>query len=109
MSDTKKTENPDILYYDFQGWPVIRKTFKQLLEQLRAVEIEDKDGNKFIGFPADDKILSIYPRTLVDDGMGYGVDEKWVHEASTDKDKTYMNIFIDAYDKSLKNGGEDKE
>lgn len=68
----------NIIDIDFEGWPVKRRTLREILESIGAKEIETKDGEKVLGFPVDSKTLDVFPRTLEDDGMGYGVDEMWI-------------------------------
>lgn len=63
---------------DFQGWPVKIKTLREILDQLG---FKEKDG--FYGLPNDDELLDAYPRLLEDDGMGYGVEERYLIEASS--------------------------
>ena len=64
----RKTE--DIVCYDFQGWPEYKMNLREILLALGG----QQDGN-FIKFPSNTPLMDIYPRILVDDGMGYGVDE----------------------------------
>lgn len=71
-------------------WPIYKKTFRELLEDLGAVE----GDNDFIGFDVKDPILDICPQKLSDDGMGYGINEEWFTEASTDG-KSYINFFVE--------------
>lgn len=77
-----------LIGYDFQGWPVYKKTLRELLKELGAVE----NGNSFIGFNVDDPILDIYPRRLRDDGMAYGIDEEYFIVADI-VDSQYINFF----------------
>jgi hypothetical protein len=81
----------DIISYDFQGWPNYKMTIREILQSLGATT-----NNGFIGFNEKDPILDIYPQVLEDDGMAYGVNEKFVIDADVDKDKTYINIFAEA-------------
>ena len=64
---------------DFQGWPVTIKTLREMLDQLG---FEEKDG--FYGIPNNSELLDAYPRLFEDDGMAYGVNERYVTEASPD-------------------------
>ena len=64
---------------DFQGWPVKIKTLREILDQLG---FKEKDG--FYGLPNDSELLDAYPRLLRDDGMGYGVEERYLIEASSE-------------------------
>lgn len=92
----KMEKREKILGFDFQGWPVCAMTLRQILVSLGA---EEKDGT--IGFKSDDKILDVYPKTLEDDGMGYGVNGKFISEASADRKDNYINIFIEKQDDKL--------
>ena len=51
-----------------------------------------QDGN-FIKFPSNTPLMDIYPRILVDDGMGYGVDENVIVSVDIDSQNEYINIF----------------
>lgn len=72
---------------DFQGWPIYALTWREILNKLPFVKNGVIDQN--------DPRLDIYPRTLEDDGMGYGVNEKLITECSFVDDDKYCNIFID--------------
>ena len=37
--------------------------------------------------------MDVYPRILVDDGMGYGVDENVIVSVDIDPQNGYINIF----------------
>ena len=78
------------MYYDFQGWPVYKKTLREVLEGLGAT-VE----NGVIGFKTDNPVLDIYPRVLHDDGMAYGVDPRFITEAFADTKDMYINIFAE--------------
>ncbi len=81
----------DIISYDFQGWPNYKRNLREVLNMMGAVE-----ENGMIGFKTNDDILDIYPLILEDDGMGYGVNERYITEASADMMKTYVNIFAES-------------
>jgi hypothetical protein len=55
----------DIVCYDFQGWPEYKMNLREILLALGG----QQDGD-FIKFPSDAPLMDIYPRILVDDGMG---------------------------------------
>ena len=80
----------DIVSFDFQGWPNYKMNLREILQSLGAVE---KDG--IIGFNVDDKALDIYPVTLEDDGMAYGVNGKFVTTAEANREDGYINMFIE--------------
>ena len=80
----------DIMYYDFQGWPVYKKTLRETLEGLGAT-VE----NGAIGFKVDNPVLDLYPRVFHDDGMAYGVDKRYITEAFSDTREGIINIFAE--------------
>lgn len=78
-----------ISYEVVGGWPIYKKTLKELLLQLGAIE---KDG--VLGFPVESPILNLFPVRLESDVMGYGVNEQWFTEASSDG-TSFINIFTE--------------
>lgn len=82
---------------DFQGWPLYAMTFREILESLGSKKIEHNT------YTIDDSILDSYPRLLEDDGMGYGVNEQYITEASVEVyeapsiNQKVFNIFRDGY------------
>ena len=79
-----------LINYEVIGeWPIYKKTLRELLKDLGAIEC-----NNIIGFNNNNPILDICPMRFHADVMGYGVDEEWITEISTDN-KTYINIFTD--------------
>ena len=78
----------DIVYYDFQGWPEYKMNLREILIVLGG----KKEGDT-ISFDLKDPLMDVYPRILVDDGMGYGVDENVIVSVSFGKDRDYINIF----------------
>lgn len=82
----RKTE--DIVCYDFQGWPEYKMNLREILLALGG----QQDGN-FIKFASDAPLMDIYPRILLDDGMGYGVDENIIVSVDIDPQNEYINIF----------------
>lgn len=62
--------NEDIVYYDFQGWPEYKMNLQEIL-----IALGGKVEGDTISFDLNDPLMDIYPRILVDDGMGYGIDE----------------------------------
>ena len=75
---------------DFQGWPICKKTFKELFEDLNLIS---NDGS--IHIPADHSILKAYPIRLQEDGMGYGIGEEFFIGASFDNNRLYF--FTEAF------------
>lgn len=82
----RKTE--DIICYDFQGWPEYKMNLREILLALGG----QQDGN-YIKFLSDAPQMDIYPRILVEDGMGYGVDECVIVSVDIDPQSEYINIF----------------
>ena len=82
----RKTE--DIVCYDLQGWPEYKMNLREILLALGG----QQDGD-FIKFPSGTPLMDIYPRILVDDGMGYGVDENVIVSIDIDPQNEYINIF----------------
>ena len=78
----------DIVYYDFQGWPEYKMNLREVL-----VALGGKVEGNIISFDLNDPLMAVYPRILVDDGMGYGVDENVIVSVDADKDNSYINIF----------------
>lgn len=85
--------------YDFEGWPKYAHTLREILIALGAKV--DENGN--IVFNGDDELLDAYPYILEDDGMGYGVNERyateidkelWDNQIGGQEVKTF-NIFAD--------------
>lgn len=82
----RRTE--DIVCYDFQGWPEYKMNLREILLALGGQQEGD-----FIKFPSNAPLMDIYPRILVDDGMGYGVDENVIVSVDIDPQNKYINIF----------------
>jgi len=78
---------------DFQGWPINKLTLEEILQELGAIKVKDIKGNEILGFNSNDSILHSYPRTLEDDGMGYGVNDKFI--TSIDRNGDNINMFLD--------------
>ncbi len=77
-----------IVYYDFQGWPEYKMNLREVLMALGG----KVEGNT-ISFDLKDPLMDVYPRILVDDGMGYGVDENVIVSVDPDRQKGFINIF----------------
>lgn len=100
----KEIFESDIINRDFEGWPVYKHSLRSILLDLGFNEIEH-DGKKYLSIEVTDKLLDAYPITLEDDGMGYGINKKYITEASKEiykdeetKDEVF-NLFIEAYSK----------
>lgn len=84
-------KDEDVIYYDFQGWPVYKENLREILEELGAIT-----ENGVIGFKIDNPVLDIYPVVYHDDGMAYGVDPRYITAADIDVDDKYINIFAES-------------
>lgn len=86
----------DIISYDFQGWPVYKMTLREILIEMGSLQ-----ENGLIGFKTDDPILDVYPKVLEDDGMGYGVNARYITEVNADcdgdwaEDNSFISIFAE--------------
>ena len=49
--------------------------------------------NGKISFDEKDTMMEVYPRILIDDGMGYGVDENVIVEVDYDREQEDIKIF----------------
>lgn len=76
---------------DFQGWPICKLTFKELLDELGLV-----DENGEVHIEANNPILNIFPIRVCDDGMGYGIDDQYFISASYADEK--IIFFTEKYD-----------
>ena len=70
------------LYYDFQGWPVQPMTLREILISLGFEE--DTETIKLIKGEETNQLLDSYPHLLQDDGMGYGVNERYITEVDNE-------------------------
>ncbi len=76
----------DLIDYDFQGWPVFKMNLREILLALGG----RPEGNQIV-FDEGSTLMSAYPMVLIDDGMGYGVDDSAV--VSVDAREGVVNIF----------------
>jgi hypothetical protein len=96
--------------YDFQGWPMYAMTLWEILEELGF----KKEDGKVVGEINED-LLNAYPRILRDDGMGYGVESRYICELDKDvyEDRELhvpvFNIFRERYTPDLINKMENNE
>ena len=72
----EKKEN--IINVDFQGYPEFKMSIKDIIEKLGAVY--NKETNKW-EIP-NEEWLECFPMIIEDDGMGYGVNEQYIVDAS---------------------------
>lgn len=95
------------LGFDFQGWPIRKMSLGEIIKDSQIFEHDDEKG--FFYIKDDSPLLKLYPRTLEDDGMGYGVNEKYITEVSvfpngnlaSPSDEFKINIFIHPQEKNI--------
>lgn len=85
-----KEEEKDLIGYDFQGWPLYKRSIRDFLISFGLTL--DEDGVWKIS--DKDPRLDIRPSILHDDGMGYGVDEQFPIEIDTVRD--ICHIFVES-------------
>lgn len=78
-----------ISYEPVGGWPIYKLDFLTILKDLGAC-----DDGEYIKFRKDNPLLKLCPCRLIDDGMGYGIEEQWITEVNTDRE-TYINVFTE--------------
>lgn len=92
-------EDSVIINYDFQGWPVVKMSLRDILEQLRKSGVFAYDVDSATYFIRDDSpVLDIYPTVLEDDGMGYGINERFITEFTrvpVELGGERLNVFIE--------------
>lgn len=83
-------------------WPVYALTLRELLTEIGFEISECEDKIDFVCGHLDRNLLDAYPMLLEDDGMGYGVNEKFITDSiSTDVyynenvKEDVFNVFID--------------
>ncbi len=78
----------DLVCYDFQGWPEFKMNLREILVALGGACENGK-----ICFDENDPFMDVYPGILMDDGMGYGVDENVIVEIDYDREREDIKIF----------------
>ena len=87
------TRDEDIIAYEVMGdCPVYKMNVREILEALGG-----KVKNNKIIFDLSNPIMELYPITVTDDGMGYGVDEEFITEVNYGDD--FVTIFREKEDK----------
>ena len=66
--------------------------YKMNLREILLALGGQQEGD-FIKFSSGSALMDIYPRILIDDGMGYGVDENVIVSVDIDPQNEYINIF----------------
>ena len=87
-----------IISYEPMGmWPIYKTTLKEILEELGAEIITKETGTEettsYIGFPLDSPLLNKYCRSLEDDGMGYGIEERWITNVDNLDGQDIINVW----------------
>lgn len=79
---------------DFQGWSLNAMTWREIFDKFST----NCNGTQY---DFNNELLDSYPRLLEDDGMGYGVNSRYVisvdHEFYKDKEleENVTNLFIE--------------
>ena len=79
LNDQEIDYGKDAINLDAQGWPVFKLNLRDILVRLGL-----KKENGKLCIDVNDPILDHYPIVVVDDGMGYGVDENYIIEVNAD-------------------------
>ena len=82
---------------DFQGWPINAMTLREIIKELGITYTLD-NGDEIIR--SDRKhLLDAYPIILEDDGMGYGVNPRYITSADKNvyetEDLKVFNLFAE--------------
>jgi len=91
MSNKKES---NVINFDTQGWPLSKISISNILELLGGKLNEETDTWEI---PNDPRFDTVYPRTLVDDGMGYGVDERYIINVDPNLNEGVCNIWIEKH------------
>ena len=87
----EKKDNSQVVNFDFQGWPEYKHSIKDLIIAFGGVYNEE---TKKWEIP-DAGDLDTCPRLFEDDGMGYGVNEKYIVGIDFDRVSQICNIWHD--------------
>ena len=82
---------------DFQGWPIEAMTLREIIKKLGITYTLD-NGDEIIR--SDRKhLLDAYPVILEDDGMGYGVNPRYITSVDNNvyqnEDLEVFNLFAE--------------
>lgn len=73
-------------------WPIYAYTLREILKELGFEE--DNKTITLIKNEETNKLLNSYPITLEDDGMGYGVEPRFITEVSSEIYENFgLNVF----------------
>jgi hypothetical protein len=79
LNDQEIHYGKNVINLDSQGWPVFKLSLRDILICLGLREEKGK-----LCIDKNDPILDQYPVVVVDDGMGYGIDENYIIEVNAD-------------------------
>ena len=82
---------------DSQGWPERKIDVRTLLESLGFGTYEI-NGESYLAIKSDAKVLDAYPTILEDDGMGYGTNEQFVIDVTSNHNEeaeAYCHFFVE--------------
>lgn len=88
---------------DFQGWPVKAMTWKETLQAIGILNEEAEHEEYKVN--AKNPILDSYPKVLEDDGMGYGINPRFIVSSDCmiykddELNENVSNIFVESIDK----------
>lgn len=88
---------------DFQGWPVKAMTWNEILQAIGIINEEPKCEEYKVNI--NNPILNTYPKVLEDDGMGYGVNPRFIVSSDymiykdDELNEEVSNIFVEPINK----------
>ena len=83
----------DVIAYEFMGgWTFYKMNVREILEALGG----NVKNNEMV-FDISNPIIELYTITVIDDGMGYGVNEEFITEVNYGDD--FVTIFREKEDK----------
>ena len=81
-----------IINFDMEGWPLSKASISDIIELLGGKLNKETDTWEI---PNDPRFDTVYPRTLEDDGMGYGVNEMYVVDVDPNLNEGCCNIWVE--------------
>lgn len=73
-------KSKQIIGVDFQGWPIYKMSYRDILDAIGFTEVDGK-----YQISADASVLDTCPMILDDDGMGYGVNQRYITCVSSEQ------------------------
>ena len=80
--------NEDVVCYDFQSWPEYKMNLREVL-----IALGGKTEGNILSFDLNAPLMDVYPRILMGDDMGYGVDESVIVSVDISMKDGFINIF----------------